>query len=90
MEEVGELAKVVNEDVRMKDKEISIPETEECTRAHVDYETERVQSMQEHAGNVAFFSSNVCELPELKKNWQEFFMMQESLVQQIRMILRIF
>lgn len=31
----------------MKDKEISIPETEECTRAHVDYETERVQSMQE-------------------------------------------
>lgn len=50
----------------MKDKEISIPETEECTRAHVDYETERVQSMQEHAGNVAFFSSNVCELPELK------------------------
>ena len=50
----------------MKDKEISILETEECTRAHVDYETERVQSMQEHAGNVAFFSSNVCELPELK------------------------
>lgn len=50
----------------MKDKEISIPETEECTLAHVDYETQRIQSMQEHAGNVAFFSSNVCELPELK------------------------
>ena len=43
----------------MKDKEISIPETEECTLAHVDYETQRIQSMQEHAGNVAFFSSNV-------------------------------
>ena len=41
----------------MKDKEISIPETEECTLAHVDYETQRIQSMQEHAGNVAFFSS---------------------------------
>lgn len=39
----------------MKDKEISIPETEECTLAHVDYETQRIQSMQEHAGNVAFF-----------------------------------
>jgi len=50
----------------MKDKEISIPETEECTLAHVDYETQRIQSMQEHAGNVALFLSNVCELPELK------------------------
>ena len=50
----------------MKDKEISIPETEECTLAHVDYETQRIESMQEHAGNVALFLSNVCELPELK------------------------
>lgn len=50
----------------MKDKEISIPETEECTLAHVDYETQRIQSMQEHAGNVVLFLSNVCELPELK------------------------
>ena len=50
----------------MEDKEISIPETEECTLAHVDYETQRIQSMQEHAGNVALFLSNVCELPELK------------------------
>ena len=39
----------------MKDKEISIPETEECTLAHVDYETQRIQSMQEHAGNVVHF-----------------------------------
>lgn len=50
----------------MKDKEISIPETEECTLAHVDYETQRIQSMQEHAGNVVLFLSNVCELSELK------------------------
>ena len=27
----------------MKDKEISIPETEECTLAHVDYETQRIK-----------------------------------------------
>lgn len=49
----------------MKNKEISILETEDCKLAHVDYETKRCQSMQEHAGNVARFSRDVCELPEL-------------------------
>ena len=34
--------------------------------AHVDYKTKRCQSMQEHSGNVARFSRDVCELPELK------------------------
>lgn len=33
----------------MKDKEISIPETEECTLAHVDYETQRIQHREETA-----------------------------------------
>ena len=49
----------------MKNKETSILETEDCKLAHVDYETKRCQSMQEHAGNVARFSRDVCELPEL-------------------------
>lgn len=76
----------------MKNKKTSILETEECKLAHVDYETKRCQSMQEHAGNVARFAKDACELPELRSivNWQEFFMMQENLAQQIRMILRIF
>lgn len=39
----------------MRNKEISISETQKCTLAHVDYETQRIQSMQEHAENVAFF-----------------------------------
>ena len=34
--------------------------------AHVDYETQRHQSMTEHAGNVAFFSQSACQLQELK------------------------
>lgn len=34
--------------------------------AHVDHKTQRYQSMQEHSGNVACFSSRICELPELK------------------------
>jgi len=49
----------------MKNKETSILEIEDCKLAHVDYETKRCQSMQEHAGNVAHFSRDVCELPEL-------------------------
>ena len=49
----------------MKNKETIILETEDCKLAHVDYETKRCQSMQEHAGNVARFSRDVCELPEL-------------------------
>ena len=52
----------------MKDKEISIPETEECTLAHVDYETQRIQSMQEHAGNVAFFS--YLSAPDVGKSYK--------------------
>ena len=76
----------------MKDKEISIPETEECTLAHVDYETQRIQSMQEHAGNVVLFLSNVCELPELKNLVELAGILHDagSLAQKIRMILRIF
>lgn len=34
--------------------------------AHVDHKSQRCQSMQEHSGNVACFSSSICELPELK------------------------
>ena len=34
--------------------------------AHVDYETQSFQLMTEHAGNVAFFSKNSCQLQELK------------------------
>ena len=50
----------------MKNKKTSILETEECKLAHVDYETKRCQSMQEHAGNVARFAKDACELPELR------------------------
>ena len=50
----------------MKNKKTSILETEECKLAHVDYETKRCQSMQEHAGNVARFARDACELPELR------------------------
>ena len=34
--------------------------------AHVDHKSQRCQFMQEHSGNVACFSSRICELPELK------------------------
>lgn len=34
--------------------------------AHVDYATKRCQSMKEHADNVAFFSKNICEIPQLR------------------------
>lgn len=50
----------------MKNKKTSILETEECKLAHVDYETKRCQSMQEHAGNVVRFARDACELPELR------------------------
>ena len=50
----------------MKNKKTSILETQECKLAHVDYETKRCQSMQEHAGNVARFARDACELPELR------------------------
>lgn len=50
----------------MKNKKTSILETEECKLAHVDYETKRCQSMQEHAGNVARFARDAYELPELR------------------------
>lgn len=50
----------------MKNKKTSILETQECKLAHVDYETKRCQSMQEHAGNVARFARDACELPKLR------------------------
>ena len=34
--------------------------------AHVDYETQRCQSMKEHANNVAEYVKNSCQIPELK------------------------
>ena len=35
--------------------------------AHVDYETQRCQSMKEHADNVAEYAKNSCQIPELKQ-----------------------
>ena len=34
--------------------------------AHVDYETQRKQTMQEHMENTALFSKEICPLPELQ------------------------
>lgn len=48
------------------ENESSIFTTKEGMLAHVDYATNRCQSMHEHADNVSYFSSSICELPELR------------------------
>lgn len=48
----------------MKDEEEKLPTKRNL--AHVDYTTQRCQYMKEHAGNVAAFSRDVCQIPELK------------------------
>ena len=54
----------------MKDEEEKLPTKRNL--AHVDYTTQRCQYMKEHAGNVAAFSRDVCQIPEfmIQENWE--------------------
>lgn len=65
--------------------------TSDIYLAHVDFETGRTQSFQEHTDNVTSYAKSICPMEEIQKLVERphFFMMRGNSLMMCRKIFKI-